>query len=1596
MVLVAFYSQSALAWKMESRVITVQSTFTTPTFTSVSFAQTYSAPPLVFALTTTGGSDPSALRIRNVTNTGFEIAPLEPSGEDGPHVNMDVDILVIEPGSHTLPDGTRIEAGTVSTQDVQRGTGVGGPQRWTTVNFGTAFGGTPIVLAEIQTMNNESGNPPTGPSIPWLTAVVDNVGSNSFRVALERSEVGDGNVNQNETIAYFAMQSGLTGNFVDINSVPINYESILSGSVFDGWDNGCDTVSFSGGLFSVTPRVLATKATRNDNDGGWFRRCSLSTTRVGLTVDEDQRRDSERSHGNEQASIVAFSSSFNYDSTVIPAGPPGLDSFWKMESDTITMPAAPASTVINFRQAYDTAPLVFALVDNAYAGPADIRIRNVTTTNFEIVQVAPPGPAYVYQPLNVHYVAIEPGIHQLPDGTLIEAATKTTLAIQHGTGPTDPETWAQINFTAAFTTTPSVLFQIQGMANEPGHVAGTPSIPWLTTAVQNVTPASVQFALERSEVNNGIVNSSETVAYLAIDSGRSGNFVDNALQNISYETIRSADTILGRGTCRTVPFSASYANPLVIGNKATHDGGDGGWLRRCSLSNNNVQLDVDEDQDRDSERNHTTERASLLVFGQPFDAVFRPNPLAYYAMDETSWNATPDEVKDTGPNGYDGTGIGGATTDGATPAIVGAQGTCRYSELDGNKHYVDLGGGFPNLTGSFTVTAWIRAERVNQERRIFADDDNNSGGYALSLGDPGNGRLRFYSRSVNPANLDSPNVIARNTWHFVAAVHDASNKVRRIYVDGGLVAEDSGPYSGSWSTDPGNATIGGETDASAESNTRFRFAGSIDEVRVFDIPLTGSEVVDVMGLTHPCAVAVDRYVISHDNNGINCLAETIDVTAVDTAGVAVPGYVTSITLDTQTGKGSWVGTTGAGTLVDAIPNDGLATYTFDTSDGGAASFQLEYKEGTATFDVDVYETADPSLRDDDTEGAMTFRPFGFVVTPSPIGTQIAGRDFNLTLTAAGQTPSDPQCGVIETYDGSKNLKLWSNYIDPGPLTINGTPQVSIDGAPIATSEAAAADQNIVFSAGVATLTANYPDAGRIQLQAKDDAGIGEPPTASGDEVIGGVAPFIVRPFGFNVNVPGNPGATGPAGPVFIGAGVSTGDSFQADVTAVQWSAADDADNDGIPDGFGDADPSNNANLADNAITPNFGRETVPASLTVVGQHVHPAIADGGTPGGLSGPAALTATDGAANTGNTLRYSEVGVIELQIDTVNYFGTESVLGRSGPVGRFRPDHFVLSGAGGLSNRSDILLCGDPFTYMDEDFTVNFTLVARNADNGTTTNYENAGTYNYDKLLTGGTVGFGAIHDPGGANETPLTARLLPGMLAGAFTNGTADLTVPMSISRAATPDGAFSDMRVGVIPTDTDTVTLLNSALNLDPGVTGAATHAQLVSTDIRFGRAVVDNAFGSEFLSLSVPMLTQYYMDANNAFVTNNNDDCSTHAINNLTLFNDQEGGQTDGDIQIQPGLSTTATLTDGDAMTAGNQVDNGDAGLTFTAPLAPGYTDINLDVSAFGYLQFDWDGNGNHDNNPPTARATFGSFRGDDRIIYWQECFGLNPPAQCP
>ncbi|MEL6226852.1 MAG: hypothetical protein AAFR01_07510, partial [Pseudomonadota bacterium] len=129
-------------------------------------------------------------------------------------------------------------------------------------------------------------------------------------VALERSEAGPGAVTTAETVGWIAIDANVQGTLPDNAGNVIEYETQKTDARFRGWTNGCNTIDFLN-AYSASPRVIATKRTRFEDDGGWLRRCSLNAARAGLRVDEDRDFDNERSHVQEAADIAVFARDFD-------------------------------------------------------------------------------------------------------------------------------------------------------------------------------------------------------------------------------------------------------------------------------------------------------------------------------------------------------------------------------------------------------------------------------------------------------------------------------------------------------------------------------------------------------------------------------------------------------------------------------------------------------------------------------------------------------------------------------------------------------------------------------------------------------------------------------------------------------------------------------------------------------------------------------------------------------------------------------------------------------------------------------------------------------------------------------------------------------------------------------------------------------------------------------------------------------------------------------------------------------------------------------------------------------------------------------------
>lgn len=280
---------------------------------SIVFTEPFATPPVVFSTPARQGSeDPGTVKIKEVTTTGFKIAVIEPplsnsNDYDGTrNSDMTVSYFAVSKGSHML-DGQQFIVGSISTKKIQsRYLLTGETGGWETVN-GVDVGGSMLVIADTQTMNNEGLNPPGQRSDPFAEVTVSGVTGSSFQIALERAEtasnmnrLGRRALTQDEEIGYMAVNSGAAGSLYK-NASEYKFEALRTSSSVTHNDY---TVNFS--TLSDQSYIVASQNTRNGGDGGWVQFDDPNSGHVKVSILEDETGDTDRSHITETVGLFAI------------------------------------------------------------------------------------------------------------------------------------------------------------------------------------------------------------------------------------------------------------------------------------------------------------------------------------------------------------------------------------------------------------------------------------------------------------------------------------------------------------------------------------------------------------------------------------------------------------------------------------------------------------------------------------------------------------------------------------------------------------------------------------------------------------------------------------------------------------------------------------------------------------------------------------------------------------------------------------------------------------------------------------------------------------------------------------------------------------------------------------------------------------------------------------------------------------------------------------------------------------------------------------------------------------------------------------------
>lgn len=240
----------------------------------VPIKSTYQNPIVVAGPSGFNDAAPCVVRLRNIDNTGFDIKLAEWDYEDGIHPEELISYLVMEKGRITLPDGSRVEAGSFQ-----------GATSFNTVKFSKSFAKTPVVMTTVASFNE----PDT------ISGRIKNIGISSFDYYFREQEKNT-NTHTPETVNFIAWQPGKG----TIGSV--QYEvATTTKSVTNAWY----TRNFSKS-FNQPPLLLADMQTTNDTDPSSLRVQQILATGFQVRVQEEASKSNNITHTAETVGYIVL------------------------------------------------------------------------------------------------------------------------------------------------------------------------------------------------------------------------------------------------------------------------------------------------------------------------------------------------------------------------------------------------------------------------------------------------------------------------------------------------------------------------------------------------------------------------------------------------------------------------------------------------------------------------------------------------------------------------------------------------------------------------------------------------------------------------------------------------------------------------------------------------------------------------------------------------------------------------------------------------------------------------------------------------------------------------------------------------------------------------------------------------------------------------------------------------------------------------------------------------------------------------------------------------------------------------------------------
>ena len=923
--------------------------------------------------------------------------------------------------------------------------------------------------------------------------------------------------------------------------------------------------------------------------------------------------------------------------------------------------------------------------------------------------------------------------------------------------------------------------------------------------------------------------------------------------------------------------------------------------------------------------------------------------VAFYEFDDDNWNAESDVIDSL--DNYNGSALFGNQ-----PFISESPVSCSVLAVGDNTnnetHGIDTQLDINDLGESGTISFWYKNNenwKGNGSKQLLDASDRGTGKY-FYLSITSAGRFSFGMEDDTDGDfhyLSQENNIAADVWTHVTLAWNIARGEVDLYLDGQ-------PITGTTQVNTLRTSTLGGLDTLVIGDNRSRYIvysgtndaanGEFDNVKIYDYRRPSDEVLTEYenedDITPTC-VELSHYEVTHPSQSLTC--DSAEVTLKACANASCDELVSNeVTVNLSNGDwASGQSVSFTGTTVLSLSQSSVGEHNVTVTGTNSASMAANPTECSDNCTIDFVNAG-----------------FQFYNSATPYDTvlpaTIAGSDLGAVGLRAVQD-NGGQCQAL--LSGNQTVTLGFDCVSTNGADYTSTScrvpfagiNVNGDGSGVSSGTVTLNFNND----GETTLSGlSYEDASRLALTATS--------TIDGVTIDSGSVTLDSVPADLLIS------AT-PSGRYVAGV------QFDLSITARGASGAT------LPSYSPGNLRARLTRLQPSSVSAAEGVLTLSSNVAVTSQTaaVFQDIAIGNWLDGVYSDASASV-------------SEVGTFQFEVDDNGYLGQTVSAVSSVDLGQFIPAYFDVTEAVTPtieSQCSTFTYVGQPFDYaIGQEPT--FTVTPYNGRGVVTQNYSGdqitlspstnqlayTDNQNYAGGLsvpTSGSVSISANQSEG-FDISVLSSELAFDKAPSPSNPFTLDLDLTASAAFFTDADGVCYQSNYPMSGCDSYRVN----------NITG---------TELRYGRVRLENTFGPEDATLSVPVLADYYLA--DAWAINRQDSCTAlnlaQSSGQITIADGSEGEFESDITALLSSTSISGSLTSGQSATdtflLGPALSDGVAQRgTVAVSLEPGAGN----PSWANFLNIDWNLDGQIDvNDKPSASVSFGHYRGNDRTLNWREQF---------